>query len=572
MDAQTWRMGFRCLLLLAFVGSTRSEGGQTCEEVRKLFQWRFVGAVKGLPDSPRAGPDLQVCISKKPTCCTRKMEERYQIAARQDLQQVLQASTSTLKLLISQNAAAFQETLETLIRQAENYTSILFCNTYRNMALEAAAAVQEFFTDVGLYLFGVDVNPEEFVNRFFDSLFPLVYNHLINPSVTDSSLEYSECIRMARRDVSPFGNIPKRVMGQMGRSLLPSRTFLQALNLGIEVINTTDHLHFSKECSRALLRMQYCPHCQGLTLSKPCMGYCLNVARGCLAHMVELNPHWHAYIQSLEELSNAMHGTYDVEHVLLNFHLLVNDAVIQAYLNGQKLAERVNKICGHPVRTPTQSPPCSFDPSKEKHGMKISTRNGEETLANRRKEFINSLRLYRSFYGSLADQLCVNELAAVDGLPCWNGEDLVKSYTQRVVGNGIKAQSGNPEVKVKGTDPVINQIIDKLKHIIQLLQGRSPKPNKWELIQLGSGGGMVEQVSGDCDDEDGCGGSGSGEVKRTLKITNWMPDGMNFTDVKQIHHTSSSSTLDTTGAGCAAGSQPMTFILMGVLMLLPGLW
>lgn len=36
------------------------------------------------------------------------MEERYQIAARQDMQQVLQASSSTLKLLISRNAAAFQ--------------------------------------------------------------------------------------------------------------------------------------------------------------------------------------------------------------------------------------------------------------------------------------------------------------------------------------------------------------------------------------------------------------------------------------------------------------------------------
>lgn len=44
----------------------------------------------------------------------------------------------------------------------------------------------------------------------------------------------------------------------------------------------------------------------------------------------------------------------------------------------------------------------------------------------------------------------------------------MKSYTQRVVGNGIKAQSGNPEVKVKGIDPVINQIIDKLKHVIQV--------------------------------------------------------------------------------------------------------
>lgn len=40
-----------------------------------------------------------------------------------------------------------------------------------------------------------------------------------------------------------------------------------------------------------------------------------------------------------------------------------------------------------------------------------------------------------------------------------------------MVGNGIKAQSGNPEVKVKGTDPVINQIIDKLKHVIQVSSG-----------------------------------------------------------------------------------------------------
>lgn len=42
------------------------------------------------------------------------------------------------------------------------------------------------------------------------------------------------------------------------------------------------------------------------------------------------------------------------------------------------------------------------------------------------------------------------------------------SYTLRVVGSGIKAQSTNPEVKVKGVDPVVNQIIDKLKHINQV--------------------------------------------------------------------------------------------------------
>lgn len=55
MDARTWRLGWRCLLLLALLGSTRSEGVESCEEVRKVFQWRLGGAVKGLPEAPRAG-------------------------------------------------------------------------------------------------------------------------------------------------------------------------------------------------------------------------------------------------------------------------------------------------------------------------------------------------------------------------------------------------------------------------------------------------------------------------------------------------------------------------------------
>ncbi|XP_075774940.1 glypican-5 isoform X2 [Pelodiscus sinensis] len=517
MGRQSLRGGI--LLLATLVCLLRGEKLRSCEDARKLFQLRQLGPVKGLPETPRSGADLQVCTSKNLTCCTKKMEERYQMVVKEDIQQVLQTSSSTLKFLISHNAAAFQETFEMLIKQAENYTSMLFCSTYKNMALEAATAVQEFFTELGLFVFGIDISTEELVNRFFDTLFPIVYNHLINPGLKDTSLEYSECIRMSRRVVSPFGNVPKIVMGQMGRSVLSSRTFLQALNLGIEVINTTDHLPFSKDCSRALLRMQYCPHCQGVALSKPCIGYCLNVIRGCLANMAEIDFHWRGYIQSLEELSSAMHGTYDIEHALLNFHSLVNDALTQARIYGPKVIQQVNKICGHPLRKPTLSPVWSPDQNKDSQGMKMSTRDSEETLTNRRKEFVNSLRLFKTFYGGLADHLCINELAAADGLACWNGED-VKSYTHRVVGNGIKAQSANPEVKVKGTDPVISQIIDKLKHIIQRLQGKSfPKQEKRGLLQTGSGGSMDEQVSGDCDDEDGCGGSGTEEVKRVQQIT-----------------------------------------------------
>ncbi|XP_041899810.1 glypican-5 isoform X2 [Corvus kubaryi] len=610
MGGKSLRLGFLTLaVLLLAAASEGAEPPPSCEAVRKVFQLRRLGPLGGVPEFPRAGVDLQVCTSKNPTCCTKKMEERYQTAAKHDIQQVLQTSSATLKFLISHNAAAFQEMFEMLIRLAENYTSTLFCNAYRNMAAEATVPVQEFFTDVGLFLFGTDVSTEEFVNRFFDTLFPVVYNHVLNPGPTDISLEYGECLRVARRDIRPFGNIPKKAIGQMGRALLPSRTFLQALNLGIEVINTTDHLHFSKDCSRALLRMQYCPHCQGLTLSKPCMGYCLNIIRGCLADVAEVDLHWRGYIQSLEELSRAMSGAYNIEHVLLNFHSLVNDALVQAQINGPELSEQVHKMCGPPVRKPKEFPGCSFDQNKDNQVLKMFSRDSEETLTNRRNaqgnrseriagnncsllmsgeekmslsfkgrpffsvEFISHLRLYRAFYGGLADQLCGNELAAADGLPCWNGEDVVRSYTHRVVGSGIKAQSANPEVKVKGTDPVISQIIDKLKHVIQLLQGKSfPKYDKWDLQQTGSGGGVDEQISGDCDDEDGCGGSGSGEFKRVLKITDWMPDKTNLSDVKQIHQTNDGSTLDTTGAGCTAMADYMTFMLISLVIPFLSLW
>uniref|UniRef100_A0A8C4SW41 Glypican 5a n=1 Tax=Erpetoichthys calabaricus TaxID=27687 RepID=A0A8C4SW41_ERPCA len=294
------------------------------------------------------------------------------------------------------------------------------------MAAEASTAVKELFTDIGLFVLNSELSIEESLHRFFDGLFPLVYNHLINPGLTDIAVDYSECLRMARKDLSPFGIIPKISVGHMVKSLVPSRIFLQALNLGIEVINTTDHLQYTKECHRALLKMQYCPHCQGLTQSKPCMGYCLNVIRGCLASMVEIDPHWREYIRSLEQLSNKMQETFDIEKVLLNFDSLVNEAVMLAQKNGPKLSVQVNKVCGHPSRKAEQSSDQVLDTSKEQILPKVTRPDTEETLTSKRNEFIDSLRLYRTFYGAVADQLCASELAAPDGLSCWNGVDLVK--------------------------------------------------------------------------------------------------------------------------------------------------
>ncbi|XP_053269282.1 glypican-5a [Pleuronectes platessa] len=526
-----------CVLLAALCGLGFGLNPNTCEEVRKVFQLRQIGPIQLSPLSPRAGSDLQVCSSKNLTCCTKKMEEKYQVAARRDIQNLLQMSSTSLKFLISRNVAAFQETFELLMRHAENHTIAVLQGLHHSMADQAAGPVRELFTDISLFLLGSELSVDELVQRFFDALFPVVYSHLINPGPGEISPGYAECVRSSRRDVRPFGGAPGLLADQIARSGVSGKLLLQALHLGIEVINTTDHLQLSRECRRALLKMHYCPHCQGLTESKPCMGYCLNVMRGCLASMAEIDAHWREFVHSLEGLSARMQGPQDLEQVLLGVHALLRDAVGHAQKSGPRLSAQVHKLCGTPSRKPTQlvSIQLSSSSSKDSVPLKAPVRPLGDSLAVRRRDFLSSMRHYRTYYGGLADQLCVSELVFGDGQSCWNGTDIVKSYTLRVVGNGIKAQSGNPEVKVKDADPVINQIIDKLKHINQLLQGKSiPKLGSLDQIETGSGDGEG-RYSGDCDDEDGCGGSGGGDVKRKVsRVSKMSPDVTG--DHRHHHH------------------------------------
>ncbi|XP_058484505.1 glypican-5a isoform X2 [Solea solea] len=408
--------------------------GNRCDEVRKVFQLRQIGPNQLLPLSPRPGSDLQVCMSRNLTCCTKKMEEKYQLAARRDIQNLLQMSSTSLKYLISRNVAAFQETFEVLMWQAENHTNAVLQGLHRSVADRTAGPVRELFTDISLFLLGSELSVDELVQRFFDALFPLVYHHLANPALGEPSPGYAECVRSSRRDVRPFGAAPGVLADQIARSGVSGKLLLQALHLGIEVINTTDHLQLSRECRRALLKMHYCPHCQGLTESKPCMGYCLNVMRGCLASLAEIDVHWREFVGSLEGLSARMQGPQDLEQVLLGVHTLIRDAVGHAQKNGARLLAQVHRLCGPPSRKSTQSlssqhsssSSSSSSSSRESLPLKAPVKVFGDSLAVRRRDLLRTLRHYRTYYGGLADQLCVSELVSSDGLSCWNGTDIVK--------------------------------------------------------------------------------------------------------------------------------------------------
>lgn len=175
-----------------------------------------------------------------------------------------------------------------------NLTSTLFDSAYSSLALECRPLVLQLFSDIKYHLSG-DINSslDNTVRRFYNDLFPLVYRRLLNPGIghtspqsySSPSTNHDDCLRMTRQDVSPFGPHPRLLVSSLSRALGAGRALSRLLRLAGEVVNATEKASLSRECGRGLVRMQYCSHCRGLTLIRPCTGLCVNIMRGCLVSL-----------------------------------------------------------------------------------------------------------------------------------------------------------------------------------------------------------------------------------------------------------------------------------------------
>eukprot|EP00063_Salmo_salar_P020223 XP_013995058.1 PREDICTED: glypican-5-like isoform X2 [Salmo salar] len=518
-------------LAVLFLLKVEDVGAYSCHEVKTAFQVRQIGPLKWVPETPGTDVDLLVCKHQGPSCCTRKMEESYQAAVRRETLQSVRSYSFELKYLISGHATAFQDTFQYLLSFSQGHLSSLLEDTYSPLSREALPHVNALFSSLSLYIHGHNLSLEAAVARFHDNLFPLVYGRLVNPGVGVQgglSGERGECLRATRQDVNPFGPHPETLAQELGRTLGAGRALSLALAEGTEVMNATEHVSFTKECLRGLTKMQYCSHCRGLTLIKPCVGYCLNVMRGCLASVAELDGPWRRYVAVLEELINAVAGQHSLELALLGVRGHVNEAILHAQLHGPTLTATVDKVCGRSAKEPRTS--VRPDPASEVTTFTVtsstvppsdppSTPPPEQLmgqLAHLRREFLSYIQRYKSFFAVLPEMLCEGEMV-MDDFTCWSGDDVVESYTGRVVGNGLQAQKQNPEVKVRSPNPELAVVKERLERFNQEIQDMLPglgQSESWG--ELGSGD--TEDGSGDCDDEDGCQGSGTGTVRNS-------PDG-----------------------------------------------
>lgn len=487
----------------------------SCHEVKTAFQVRQIGQLKWVPETPATDVDLSVCKHAGPSCCTRRMEESYRAAVLRDTTQNIRSYSFELKYLISAHAAAFQDTFQSLISFSQNHLTSLFETTYSSLMSAISPHIVCLFTDLSRFLQGTgNVSVETAVHCFFDSLFPLVHTRIVNPGMatsidadTSDDNQLGDCLRMTRQDVNPFGSHPKAMAKELADALRAGRVLSLALGVGSEVMNITETAELSKECTRALVRMQYCSHCRGLTLIRACSGYCLNVMRGCLASLSELHNPWRQYVTVLQDLSHMVAGAHNLELALLGIRGQVEEAILYAQLHGPRLTATVDKVCGHSSNASSSTvgtfSPTLVTPPPANISQDVPGADTIGMLAHLHREFIAYISRYKSFFAILPETLCEAEMG-VDDLTCWSGDDVVKSYTARIVGNGVRAQRQNPEVRVRSVDPVLMDVKTKLELFNMEIQEVMPGVGHRESwYDTGSG-----ESSGECDDEDGCEGSG----------------------------------------------------------------
>ncbi|KFM75525.1 Glypican-5, partial [Stegodyphus mimosarum] len=501
---------FACVLC----GAAALENGTSCADVRQVFVMKGIGQAQLVPDMRTKGEELELCPSAQ-TCCSKSMEDQYQEAVKKDFKNMLQGAGSYLKTLITTSATKFRDTFLEMVQVSENSTNALFTDGYPSWELQARVPLGQLFADLLAYMNGQDVDLEERVASFFDSLFPLAYYHSVNSNQKDFSDTYKECLRDGQVEIRPFGDLPEKIASQISSSFEAARTFLEALQLGVEVINTTEHMDFGPECRKAFVRLIYCPHCQGLVYAKPCAGMCFNVVRGCLASVSELDASWSEYVSALERLTSGMVGIYNIEQVLSELDKNIFDTVTYVTANSAEVTKRVKQKCGPPRRVSREVPPATAAPTQSEPS---SLRPMSDTsLYMMLQNFVHKVAESKDFYSNLADRLCSDGNFVPKGdLHCWNGEGLAE-YTKTIAGIGVSTQKYNPEMKApRVRDVTVNTLVDKLQHVKQILSSRvtSVPQSDSSVLGEGSGSGAWWPTS---DDEDYAGASGSGDFQKEDK-------------------------------------------------------
>nr|XP_019966658.1 PREDICTED: glypican-1-like [Paralichthys olivaceus] len=401
-----------------------------------------------------------------PTCCTSTMEENLAgLTAREteglirDAGRSLQASFNALHRSFDTYFTELHSQSERSLQEALSPLGPLYSQNTRLYG--------DLYADLRQYYRGSALNLDETLSEFWSRLLERTFKSS-TPAEVSLSEDYLECVAKQQETLRPFGDVPRDMKAKVIRAFVTARSFVQGLIVSGEVVRKVSQVSLSAECTKALMKLVYCPHCRGLSSVKPCSNYCSNVMKGCLANQADLDTEWQNLIDTMIQVVASFTTEPSLDVVLSSIPARIYEAVHYQQENMDTFTAKVYQSCGSPGEPGTGSP--APHEQKRKSGSLTASEYKPSPTAGLRLEMqvsdlSSKLREMRQYWVQLPVALC-SKLAAGGAAQdkCWNGITKAR-YLPEAMGDGLANQINNPEVELDITKPdmTIRQQIMQLK-------------------------------------------------------------------------------------------------------------
>ncbi|XP_056270655.1 glypican-1-like [Pseudoliparis swirei] len=474
---------------------------RSCTDLRQFYTGKGFTLLE-VPQTEISGEHLRTC-PQGPTCCTSTMEENLGGLSAQETEGLIREAGRSLQSAFNALHRGFDTYFTDLhVRSERSLQEVL--SPLGPLYSQNTRLYGDLYTDLRQYYRGSALNLDETLSEFWSRLLERTFKSSAPTEVTLSE-DYLECVAKQQETLRPFGDVPRDTRAKLIRAFVTARSFVQGLVVSGEVVRKVSQVHLSPECTKALMKLVYCPHCRGIASVKPCSNYCANVIKGCLANQADLNPEWQNLIDTMIQVASSFSTEPSLDVVLSSIPARIYEAVHFLQDNMDAFTARVYQACGTPGEPGTGSPP--LHEQRKKSGSLTASEYKPSPTAGLRLEMqvsdlSSKLREMRQYWTQLPVALC-SKLAAGGAAQdkCWNGVTKAR-YLPEVMGDGLANQINNPEVELDITKPdmTIRQQIMQLKimsnRLKNALDGNDVDFQDASDDVSGSGSGMC--VGGQC--------------------------------------------------------------------------
>ncbi|KFO55987.1 Glypican-1, partial [Corvus brachyrhynchos] len=388
------------------------------------------------------GEHLRICPQGY-TCCTSEMEENFANKSQSEFEAMMKESGRSVQATLTAQHRSFDSYFQDLLNKSEKALYDAFPSMYGELYTQNVKVFKDLYSELRRYYRSSNIN-----------------------------YEYLDCMVKHAEQHKPFGEVPRDLKVKATRAFIAARSYAQGFLVGSDVVKKVSQVSLSHECTRAIMKLMYCPHCRGMSSVRPCNNYCLNVVKGCLANQADLSTEWKYLMDSLIGVADRIDGPYNVDTVIGTIHMRIAEAISNLQENKDSITSKVFQGCGNP-KISTKG---SSSEDKKRRGKNLctslsprapqSSHGPEHPICLQVLDAKGNLTALKTYWITLPSSLCSKKVMASSASDdkCWNG--MTKgSYLPQVMGDGLANQINNPEVEVDITKPdmTIRQQIMQLK-------------------------------------------------------------------------------------------------------------